>query len=168
MKLLVMKCVHCLLILLIILVLQSCQDGSSVRNDARSGLRDLPPGSVAPPAAVGASGVVHHYICANDCAGSGGPEDGTCPVCGSQYLHNDAWHNQPSMSTPNIQTIESMDPVVTFPGEDSPTPVSLGGQNAKGVWHYTCANGCAGGAGSAVACASCGATLEHNQAYHDL
>jgi len=39
-------------------------------------------------------------------------------------------------------------------------------QNAKGVWHYTCPKGCAGGAGAAEACAKCGATLAHNNAYH--
>ena len=39
-------------------------------------------------------------------------------------------------------------------------------QNAKGVWHYTCAKGCAGGAGAAQPCAKCGATLAHNNAYH--
>lgn len=39
-------------------------------------------------------------------------------------------------------------------------------QNATGVWHYTCPKGCAGGAGSAIACATCGATLTHNTTYH--
>jgi hypothetical protein len=39
-------------------------------------------------------------------------------------------------------------------------------QNATGVWHYTCAKGCAGGAGSAVNCTTCGNPLQHNQAYH--
>ncbi len=40
-------------------------------------------------------------------------------------------------------------------------------QNAAGVWHYTCAKGCAGGAGTAVNCATCGSLLQHNQAYHN-
>lgn len=39
-------------------------------------------------------------------------------------------------------------------------------QNAKGVWHYTCPKGCAGGAGAASPCPKCGTTLTHNQAYH--
>jgi hypothetical protein len=34
------------------------------------------------------------------------------------------------------------------------------------VWHYTCANGCEGGAGAAVACAKCGTLLAHNSRYH--
>lgn len=39
-------------------------------------------------------------------------------------------------------------------------------QNADGVWHFTCPNGCSGGAGAQQACGSCGATLAHNSAYH--
>jgi len=39
-------------------------------------------------------------------------------------------------------------------------------QNDGGVWHYTCSKGCAGGAGSAVNCDTCGDLLAHNQAYH--
>ena len=39
-------------------------------------------------------------------------------------------------------------------------------QNAAGVWHYICIKGCAGGAGSAVNCGTCGGLLAHNQAYH--
>ncbi len=42
------------------------------------------------------------------------------------------------------------------------TPVSLGGEP-----HYKCPTaGCAGGAESQGPCPICGATLEHNQAYH--
>lgn len=40
-------------------------------------------------------------------------------------------------------------------------------QNAEGVWHYTCANGCAGGGGAAGPCGVCGGTLAHNTAYHN-
>jgi len=39
-------------------------------------------------------------------------------------------------------------------------------QNASGVWHYSCRNGCTGGAGAAVKCSTCGNTLAHNPAYH--
>lgn len=53
---------------------------------------------------------------------------------------------------------------------DSPTPPNATtpepAQNADGVWHYTCSKGCAGGAGSAGNCATCGGPLTHNQAYH--
>jgi hypothetical protein len=39
-------------------------------------------------------------------------------------------------------------------------------QNALGVWHYTCSQGCAGGAGTATNCATCGGLLAHNTSYH--
>ena len=48
------------------------------------------------------------------------------------------------------------------PNTTTPEPA----QNAVGVWHYTCSKGCAGGAGSAGNCATCGNRLAHNQAYH--
>ena len=101
-------------------------------------------------------GTVHHYICPNDCEGSGAAGAGTCPVCGSQYVHNQEFHNQVNTNT--------VTPV------DNPTiqnPPTNPAQNANGVWHYTCSNGCAGGAGSAVACATCGTTLVHNAEYHN-
>jgi len=47
----------------------------------------------------------------------------------------------------------------------NPSPVEPA-QNASGVWHYTCRLGCAGGAGSAAKCETCGNTLAHNTTYH--
>ena len=93
-------------------------------------------------AGAAASGV-RHYTCPNGHEGS--DAQGSCVVCGATLVHNQAWHNQPAQ-TPTT-------------GEPP--------QNAAGVWHYTCPNGHAGGAGSAVACAECGATLVHNTVYHD-
>jgi hypothetical protein len=52
------------------------------------------------------------------------------------------------------------------PNLATPTTPAEPPQNADGVWHYTCAKGCAGGAGAAGACATCGGALAHNQAYH--
>ena len=105
---------------------------------------------------------VPHYICPNNCVGGGGASAGPCPVCGTTMTHNAAYHNQPAANQPNI---------VTTPETNTATPVTPppGGepaQNANGVWHYTCTAGCPGGAGSAVACATCGATLVHNTLYH--
>ena len=103
---------------------------------------------------------VFHYICPNNCGG--GDAAGTCPTCGTAYVHNQAFHNQtpatPATPTPgntaNSNTIT--------PPTQTPEPP----QNAAGVWHYTCPSGCEGGAGSAVACANCGTTLQHNTLYH--
>ncbi len=46
-------------------------------------------------------------------------------------------------------------------------PTTEPAQNAEGVWHYTCGKGCAGGAGAAGNCATCGGPLAHNAAYHN-
>ena len=88
---------------------------------------------------------VWHYTCANGCAGGGGAA-GACSNCGNALAHNQAYHS--NTNTPTT------------------TPTPEPSQNAAGVWHYTCGNGCSGGAGSATACNSCGTTLAHNSAYH--
>jgi hypothetical protein len=116
---------------------------------ARANQAQTPP--VVPPGQTVASNV-KHYICPNNCAGSGGDVAGTCPVCGTEYLHNQEWHNQAV-----TQTTQPANPT------GAPEPA----QNAAGVWHYICSNGCAGGAGSAIACAQCGNMLVHNTAYHN-
>lgn len=113
--------------------------------------------SVIPQGAPAASSVQHYY-CANACAGSGGDTAGSCPVCGSEYVHNQAFHN--------TQVATSQQPIQ--PGINQTTSsVPEPDQNANGVWHYTCSNGCAGGAGSAIACSQCGNTLAHNAGYHN-
>ena len=63
---------------------------------------------------------------------------------------------------PNAATNPTADPNAAA---QAPPPAPA--QNTKGVWHYTCAKGCEGGAGTQTACAKCGAQLVHNQAYHE-
>lgn len=146
----------------------ACQNtgDKSVRDAARESLPVQPESPVVTPntttsvpttSSLGTGGV-QHYICANNCEGSGGAAAGSCPVCSNPYTHNQAWHSQASnqTSTPTPGT------TITPPAPRTPEPA----QNAAGVWHYTCAAGCAGGAGSATACSGCGATLAHNTAYH--
>ena len=147
-------------------------NSSSVREDARQSLdvedrtvpapmgdptvsnpsTPIPPAT--PPTTAAASGV-NHYICPNNCEGSGGASQMACPVCNTMYVHNQAYHNQPTQ-----QTQPQVNQTITPP---TPEPA----QNAAGVWHYTCPSGCDGGGGSAVACSSCGSTLVHNTAYHN-
>lgn len=145
----------------------ACQDkdSQSVRDAARQSLPQQPD----PPAVnqtnpsvptTASIGGVQHYTCPNNCEGSGGPAAGSCPVCGTTYAHNQAWHNQAGNQAPNPATTTTITPPAT---PTTPEPA----QNAAGVWHYTCAAGCEGGAGSPVACAGCGATLAHNTAYHN-
>ncbi len=153
----------------------SCGSEDPVRQQARENLvvpetPSLPPGTTpaaTPPAepAQNAAGV-WHYTCSNGCAGGGGAA-GPCGVCGNQLAHNQGYHannNTPAATTPGM-------PAVTATPSNTPTPPVLPkaaepAQNAAGVWHYTCTNGCAGGGGSAGTCGSCGGTLAHNQAYH--
>lgn len=114
----------------------------------------LPGAQAAPapaPAPATAAAGVQHYTCPKNCKGSGGPAAGKCPVCGSDYVHNQAFHAQSAPATTPGQTA-------------APTPSPA--KNAAGVFHYTCPKGCAGGAGSAGKCATCGGELAHNTAYH--
>jgi hypothetical protein len=140
---------------LVLTLLAAC--GNDSQTDTSAG-EDAPQISVLnEPSSVVPAGTVMHYICPKGCAGSGGPGQGACPVCGAEYIHNDAFHQQPGAPA------DGAEPITLQP----PTPQTAEPpQNAKGVWHYTCPKGCPGGAGSATACAGCGGTLAHNPAYH--
>ncbi|PSR14667.1 MAG: hypothetical protein DA408_17340 [Bacteroidetes bacterium] len=122
--------------------------------------------STAPPAPAatapaGATSTVEHYTCPNGHLGYGSGTAGTCSQCSATLVHNQAFHANDAAPAPN-PAIQTQDPT----GTATPPPPAAA-QNAAGVWHYTCASGCAGGAGAATACATCGSTLAHNQAYHN-
>ena len=128
-----------------------------------------------PEPAQNAAGV-WHYTCPNGCAGGAGSAS-PCAGCGTTLVHNQEYHNTPATtpavtSTPSgidLGTGTSITPLNANGTVTPPTPPRTPepAQNAKGIWHYICSAGCTGGAGSAVACAGCGKTLVHNQAYHD-
>ncbi len=104
---------------------------------------------------------VKHYICMNKCENSGGPVAGICSTCNTPYTHNPAFHNDEFLKNGPLNV-----PKVNLgvnPKSNTPPPA----QNALGVFHYTCPNGCNGGSGSASKCTSCGAGLVHNQTYHN-
>ncbi|GLR15516.1 heavy metal-binding domain-containing protein [Portibacter lacus] len=101
-----------------------------------------------------ASPSVLHYYCSTHPT-KGGDAQGACPDCGQALVHNQAFHNTPA--TPGAAT----------PGAITPNPVPAAATNAAGVYHYTCSNGCAGGAAAQANCAVCGNPLAHNQAYHN-
>lgn len=155
-------CLFCFALLMI-----ACQEKperpSSVLTDAQKASTTIDPSVVTPtPPPVkeppqNADGV-WHYICPDGHEGGGGTST-PCPVCGKNLIHNQAYHanNNADPATTNVTPIT--DPITT---PKTPEPA----QNAAGVWHYTCSNGCEGGAGSAVACSKCGNTLSHNSAYH--
>lgn len=126
---------------------------------------------------------VWHYTCPQGCAGGGGSAV-PCGVCGTTLAHNQLYHSggatpQPAITTSAGSTAgqpitvgggTTINPLGGAPAPAAPaaapaTPEPA--QNAAGVWHYTCSAGCAGGAGSAIACATCGNTLVHNSTYHN-
>lgn len=96
-----------------------------------------------------------HYLCPQKHPEGNSADKGTCPKCNSVLAHNQGFHVNQNSTTPN-------NGVITQPAS---TPTTSG-PNANGVFHYTCANGCIGGSGSAGNCTACGSALEHNQAFH--
>ena len=161
----------CTIALMASLVCFSCKDAPE-RPDPLLNENYQPSQPPATPVSTGTTNtntgdVVYHYVCPNNCGG--GDAAGSCPVCGAAYTHNQAWHNQPQNANPQTPTTPT-NPTITTSGTPPATPATPAtpepAQNAKGVWHYTCPNGCDGGAGSAIACAGCGATLSHNSLYH--
>ncbi len=146
------------------LTIMACQgDKSTDSNAADASAAPM----TAPPAVGGAAGV-QHYICPSGHVGSGGDAQGSCSQCGAVLVHNQAFHasdappavtapgQNPMFQDPNAAPVIAAPPTATEPA-----------QNAAGVWHYTCSNGCAGGGAAAGPCATCGTTLAHNQAYHN-
>lgn len=143
--------------------LSSCGNSESdrIRNEAREALPQTNPNATVtppPPTTPTVNNSEPHYKCPNNCAGGVGAAQGTCPVCGTALAHNAAYHDQPATTNPAITTSPQ---TPQTPAEPRPA------QNAAGVYHYTCSNGCSGGSGSAGNCASCGNPLAHNPAYHN-
>lgn len=126
---------------------------------------------------------VWHYTCPQGCAGGGGSAT-PCGVCGTTLAHNQLYHSGGATPQPAITTSAGStagQPITIGGGSTinplggAPTPAAPAAapatpepaQNAAGIWHYTCSSGCEGGAGSAIACATCGNTLVHNPVYHN-
>jgi len=129
---------------------------------------------VDPATLSGGNSGVPHYICSAGCGG-GGAAAGSCPNCGAELAHNQAFHNTPgspaapTMTAPANTTISPIfqngNATTTMPSPVPPPPSPA--QNAAGLFHYTCSAGCGGGGGAAGSCPNCGAALAHNQAYHN-
>src|SRR5690625_143391 len=149
--------IYVILLISGLMLLGSCRDGgvsSSGGQNASSPQSTSPaPSSADNPginnimAGSDNSSAQHHYICANNCEGSGSDSSGTCPVCGETLLHNDAYHS--SGGSENI----------TLPDAGATA-------NVSGEHHFMCSAGCGDGGPSAGNCPSCGAELVHNDAYH--
>jgi len=153
-----LKIAICLLFLGSLTII-GCADGdkSKVREEAKQNLPEATSTSTITSPSTALNTGVAHYICPNNCEGSGGDAAGTCPVCGTEYTHNQAFHNTP----------DAVGDGQTLPTGPPPGAPSNPAQNEAGVYHYTCPNGCAGGAGSAGTCSGCGGELAHNADYHN-
>lgn len=116
---------------------------------------------------------VWHYICSKGCKGGAGSAV-PCGVCGETLKHNQAYHNTGN-TNPTQRPGEVASPIIQSPGQNGNMTITPDfkakknepAQNSKGVWHYICAKGCAGGAGAKGPCAMCGAELQHNREYHN-
>ena len=115
------------------------------------------------------SGSEPHYKCSKPgCTGSGAAQ-GKCPVCGTDLVHNQAFHAQSQLATPGTAPDNAIQ-VAPSGGNNaqSTQPVQQGqpvAQNAKGEYHYTCPKGHPGAA-MAGNCSKCGEALTHNQKFH--
>ncbi|MDX1684755.1 MAG: hypothetical protein R3275_05915 [Saprospiraceae bacterium] len=67
---------------------------------------------------------------------------------------------------PNTTTQIQQQPMNNNTAQTPPPSTQEAAQNADGVWHYICPEGCEGGAGAAGPCPNCGAQLVHNSAFH--
>ncbi len=94
----------------------------------------------------------YHYVCPKGDPGGAGSAI-LCPTCNAQLVHNPAFHNNDAAQ---------QNPVTNMTTPPAPANAA---QNAAGEYHYACPNGHAG-SGTAGNCATCGAQLAHNQAYH--
>ncbi len=106
---------------------------------------------------------VKHYVCKNKCENSGGNVAGICPVCKNPYIHNQAFHDKDFLKNGPLNVPEPSGTQNTNTNKTQTSPA----QNAAGVYHYTCKNGCYGGSGTATTCKVCGEILAHNTAYHN-
>lgn len=147
---------------------------SSCGNDADAPQKLTGEGDALPPAATpsvsadapkpeppqNAEGV-WHYTCTKGCAGGAGAAT-ACATCGGTLVHNQAYHGP---AAPGAAANPAAAPGQA-PGAAAGAKLAEPAQNAAGVWHYTCASGCAGGGGGAGNCGKCGKPLLHNKDYH--
>jgi hypothetical protein len=141
---------------------------------------DPNPGQAVPEVNIpaGPDGIVHHYICNDRCQGGHSENPGTCPVCGKQLAHNQAWHDAQNaqnaqMQQQNPSQANQFGPRANAtPPQQQPTEqpqeVDIPAGPDGIVHHYICTSRCAGGHAEAPGmCSVCGKQLAHNRAWHN-
>lgn len=152
-----------------LLLLGSCRDGSMQSGSSNNNsVTDVPAFAGNNPFANSTEAATinqpggQHFMCVNNCEGSGSETAGTCPVCGEALVHNDAYHsNEQQEFSVTQNTDDNVNNSFTLPNNPSASS-----QNNSGAQHYVCSDGCGGGSDSHGRCPDCGATLVHNDAYH--
>jgi len=118
------------------------------------------------------AGGVQHYVCPNNCEGSGGSIAGVCPTCGSEYQHNALFHsadNTPAQPAPDYSQMNKSPLFKDAQPNQTQSTIQTNSDagGVAGVQHYVCPNGCAGSGGeNAGTCPTCGTEYQHNSAYH--
>lgn len=124
----------------------------------------------------GPDGVVHHYICVDQCAGGHSEGPGNCPVCSKTLAHNQAWHDAQNQGAQQTQPNQfgprsdgAPDPQIQTPNpSEQPQQVNIPAGADGIVHHYVCVDGCVGGHSEGPGtCPGCNKTLAHNQAWHN-
>lgn len=115
-----------------------------------------------------------HYKCPNECENSGAEGAGTCPTCGTAYVHNQAFHgasgNPLGLNDSPLPVIDPSSGKATEIGKATATPISTTTTTAStnsGVMHYTCKQGHGGSNTKDQSCGTCGNPYEHNPDYHN-
>gem|GEM_PF-410604 len=168
----------------------SCRDGGASQNSNQAPRTTTnnspnttvqgsqnPSATTANPAATtantGAAGSEFHYICANNCEGSGANAAGNCPVCGEELVHNTSFHagdqgganSSPQIIGADDNSFSSKITPLGDPGSSAQTTAAPAATGGTG-FHYTCSAGCGGGGDAQGSCPNCGQALVHNAAYH--
>ncbi len=152
------------------LTFQSCGNSDSNANKATGNIEKNATQNLQEAQSQGSQGSqVFHYKCPNGHNHGADNMGGTCPECGGEYVHNDAYHANDNSNAqpqqPNIQ-MQQLDIQPQQPNISAPQ-IQMGGSKS-GVFHYICPSGHAGGSENLGGkCAVCGASLVHNDAYHN-
>jgi hypothetical protein len=107
-----------------------------------------------------------HFVCPNRCKGSGSEMRLKCPVCGTEYIHNE---NSPGHREEMARNAEQQKNVEVKVGDKTINVPK--GDDYEHTAHYICPKGCKGSGSEAPGnCNVCASKLEHNQnaTYHKM
>ena len=159
----------------------SCRDGGSTQSDSQPVRQSDPTPTLNTTQSIEAGGNTinltqpvdnggtgFHYICANNCEGSGSNAQGQCPVCGEELVHNTAYHSGGGNNeAPQIiGADDDFSSRIAPLGGSSPTPQTTAPATGNAQFHYICSAGCGGGGSAQGTCPNCGESLTHNAAFH--